>query len=140
MPRIFGHDLLAFIAAVIAFYAVGFLIYAALFSELWMSLAGYSPEDFAGHEWKMILGPVMPILAVTGLAFMLQASGRSSMTTHMMLGLAAWLFFMVPTMMYAYAYGVNYSLGLLVMDSAHLLIATLAASAVLVWRKGPKAA
>ncbi|KAA5804749.1 DUF1761 domain-containing protein [Alkalicaulis satelles] len=140
MPRIFGHDLLAFIAAVIAFYAVGFVIYGLVFNALWMSLAGYSPQDFAGHEWKIVLGPVMPILIVTGLAFMLQASRRSNLTGHVSLGFAAWLFFMLPSLMYGYAYGVNYPLGLLVMDGGHLLAAALIASAILVWRKVPKAA
>jgi len=135
MPRIFGHDLLAFIAAAIAFYATGFVIYALLFSELWMSLAGYAPEDLAGHEWKMILSPVMPLAIVLGLAFLFQAAGRSGLTGHLKAGAAAWLFFMVPVMMYGYVYGVNYPLGLLAMDAGHLLVATLAASAVLVWRK-----
>jgi hypothetical protein len=138
MPRIFGHDLLAFIAAAIAIYATGFVIYALLFSELWMTLNAYAPEDLAGHEWKMALSPVMPIVLVTGLAWLLQLARQSGFAAHLKLGAGVWLFFMVPVMMYGYVFGVKYPLGIWIMDSAHLLIATLAASALLAWRKAPK--
>ena len=37
---IVGDNWLAIIVAAIAFYAIGFLIYGAVFSKLWMELSG----------------------------------------------------------------------------------------------------
>jgi len=140
MPRIFGHDLIAFIAAIVAFYAVGFIIYALVFSEFWMNALGYSEADFAGQEWKMILGPVMPVLIVLGLAKICHKTGADDLTGRLKLGAGLWLFFMVPVMMYDFVYGTRYPLEVWLLDSAHLLVATLLASAVLTWRKSKPAA
>lgn len=136
MPRIFGHDLLAVIAAIIAAYAVGFVMYGVLFTEMWMEMAGVTEADAAAAPaWKMGLGIVMPILIVLGLAKLFKLTGKSDLTGHLTVGFIAWLGFAFSTLMYAYVYGVGYPIGLLVMDGAHLLIAIELAAAVLVWRK-----
>lgn len=138
MPRIFGHDLLAVIAAIIAAYAVGFVMYGVLFTDMWMEMAGLTEaEAAAAPAWKMGLGIVMPILMVLGLAKLNTLAGKSDLTGHLTIGFVAWLGFAFSTLMYAYVYGVGYPLGLLVMDGAHLLIAIGLASAILVWRKNP---
>jgi hypothetical protein len=62
-----GDNWYAVAAAAVAIYAVGFLLYGALFSKLWMSLAGYTPEQLKPHGWKMALGWIMPVLTAIGL-------------------------------------------------------------------------
>lgn len=140
MPRIFGHDLLALILAAIAIYAVGFVMYGLLFEELWMELAGVSQADYAGQEWKMALSPVMPILTVLALAKLIDISGRSGLGGHLSVGFLAWLGFAFTALMYGWVYGADYPFALFVMDSAHLLIGTLLAASILVWRKQPAGA
>ncbi len=61
-----GDNWIAIIVAAIAIYAVGFLIYGALFSKLWMQLSGYTKEQLAPHTWKMAVSPIMPILTAIG--------------------------------------------------------------------------
>ena len=42
-----GDNWLAIAAAAVAFYAVGFIIYGAVFSKLWMQLSGFTKEQLA---------------------------------------------------------------------------------------------
>lgn len=135
MPRIFGHDLLAVIAAAVAIYIIGFLIYGLLFASYWMAQWGYTADSFAGHEWKMFLGPVMPILTVLGLAALFQAAGASGLNAQLRIGFIAWAGFSLSTLLYGFAYGIMMTPGALALDAAHLLLGILAASAILVWRK-----
>lgn len=135
MPRIFGHDLLAVIAAAVAIYIIGFLIYALLFSGFWMAQYGYTADSFAGHEWKIFLGPVMPVLTVLGLAALFQAAGASGLKSHLRIGFIAWAGFSLTALLYGFAYGITMTSGALALDAVHLLLGILAASAILIWRK-----
>jgi hypothetical protein len=135
MPRIFGHDLLAVIAAAVAIYIIGFLIYGLIFSAYWMAQWGYTPDSFAGHEWKIFLGPIMPILTVLGLAALFQAAAASGLRTHLRIGFIAWAGFSLSTLLYGFAYGTMMTPGALALDAVHLLLGVLAASAILIWRK-----
>ncbi|PWE16586.1 hypothetical protein DDZ18_12525 [Marinicauda salina] len=138
MPRIFGHDLIAAVAAVAAIYLIGFLIYGVVFQDLWMSLAGVTEADYAGQEWKMALSPVMPILTVIGLSALIEMSGARDIAGHLKVGFFAWLGFAFTALMYGWVYGADYPLGLFAMDAIHVLLGALAAAAVLVWRKTPR--
>lgn len=135
MPRIFGHDLLAVIAAAVAIYVIGFLIYGLLFSTFWMEQYGYTADSFAGHEWKMFLGPIMPILTTLGLAALFQAANASGLNAHIRIGVIAWAGFSLSTLLYGFAYGITMTPAALALDAVHLLLGILAASAILVWRK-----
>lgn len=135
MPRIFGHDLLAVIAAAVAIYIIGFLIYGLLLSDFWMEQYGYTADSFAGHEWKMFLGPVMPILTVLGLAALFQTANASGLKAHLRIGFIVWAGFSLSTLLYGFAYGIAMTKGALALDAVHLLLGILAASAILVWRK-----
>jgi len=135
MPRIFGHDLLAVIAAAVAIYAVGFIVYGLLFSDMWMAAYGYTEDSFVGHEWKFALSPLMPILTAACLAALLNMTGASGLGAHLKLGFFAWLGFQFTALMYTFAYGVFVPASMLALDGAHLLIGTLVGAAVLTWRK-----
>jgi hypothetical protein len=55
MPKILGLNLLAVIAASIAFFFVGFLWYGVLFSDIWMAAEGISAEaaDADSPVWML---------------------------------------------------------------------------------------
>ena len=135
MPRIFGHDLLAVIAAAVAIYIIGFLIYGLLFSDFWMAQYGYTADSFAGHEWKMFLGPIMPVLTALGLAALFQTANATGLKSHIRIGVIAWAGFSLSALLYGFAYGTMVTTGALALDAVHLLLGILAASAILVWRK-----
>ena len=137
--RVFGHDLLAFIAAIVAIYIVGALWYGLLFSELWMSLMGASEEDFAEGMWKMALSPFVPILKAIVLALVFSMTKTSGLVPQVKLTALIWLGFCFTTLAYQYVYWPDFGLGLLVLDNGHLLLSSLAGAAVLAWRKTPKA-
>jgi hypothetical protein len=127
---IVGDNWLAIVVAAIAIYAVGFIIYGALFSKLWMSLSGYTKEQLAPHQWKMAISPIMPILTAVGLAILLKLARVDNLATGLVVSLQIWFFIMVPVRMYSYVYGPEKP-GFFVMDAIHVLLGTLAAGAII---------
>lgn len=133
MPQqgmIVGDNWLAIGAAAVAFYAIGFLIYGALFSKLWMRLSGYTKEQLAPHGWKMALSPIMPILAALGLAILLKLARVDNLATGLVITFQIWFFIVLSTRLYSYVYSPEKS-GLLVMDAVHLLLGFMAAGGVI---------
>lgn len=130
-----GLNPLAVLAAAISIYAIGFLIYGVLFSEQWMALAGFTEADFAGEEWRMALGPIMPLLTALALAVLIKWAGADTLRDGLRIGLVAWMFFFAAEL-YEFAYSPA-PVGLLLLDSAHLLINCAAAGAILgAWPPG----
>lgn len=127
---IVGDNWLAVIAAAVAFYAVGFIIYGAVFSKLWMSLTGYTKEQLAPHMWKMALSPIMPILASIGLAILLKLARVDNLAAGLVLTFQIWFFIVLSTRLYSYVYGVERP-GLLVMDAIHLFLGFLVAGGII---------
>jgi purine-cytosine permease-like protein len=127
---IVGDNWLAIGVAAIAFYAVGFIIYGAVFSKLWMQLSGFSKEQLQPHMWKMAISPIMPILAAIGLAIILKLARVDSLTTGLVITFQIWFFIVLSTRLYSYVYSPERP-GLLVMDTIHLLLGFLAAGAII---------
>jgi hypothetical protein len=127
---IVGDNWLAVAAAAVAFYAIGFLIYGALFSKLWMQLTGYTKEQLAPHGWKMALSPIMPILTAIGLAIILKLARVDNLATGLMITLEIWFFIVLSTRLYSYVYSPEKP-GILIMDAIHLLLGYLAAGAII---------
>lgn len=134
MPRIFGHDLIAFILAGLAFYLVGTMIYVVLFGVYWREIANI-PMEFMPAPWKMGLGFILPFIATAGLAFLYDKAGTRGMKDHVVIALVAAFAFTITAMAYGYAYGPTYNLRMLTMDGLHMLLGFAAAGAVLSWRK-----
>ena len=132
--RVNGLNVLAIIVAAIAMYAIGFLFYGVLFSDLWMSLSGYTEDSLKGQEWKMALGPVMPILLAIGLSIACKWRGAIGLVGGVMTGAITWLFFVLSTAMYAFAYSTAPAL-LFGIDALHLfLISVVGGAIVSVWK------
>jgi hypothetical protein len=127
---IVGDNWLAIIAAAVAFYAIGFVIYGAVFSRLWMQLSGYTKEQLQPHMWKMALSPIMPILAAIGLAILLKMAGVDNLATGLVVTFQIWFFIVLSTRLYSFVYSPEKP-GLLVMDAIHLFLGFMAAGAVI---------
>lgn len=127
---IVGDNWLAIIVAAIAFYAIGFIIYGAVFSKLWMQLSGYTQEQLKPHMWKMAISPIMPVLTAIGLAIILKMCGVTNLAAGLVVTSQIWFFLILSTRLYAFVYSPERP-GLLIMDAIHLLLGCLAAGAVI---------
>lgn len=125
-----GDNWLAIIAAAVAIYAIGFIIYGAVFSKLWMQLSGYTKEQLAPHMWKMAISWIMPVLTAIGLALILKMAGVYNLATGLMISLQVWFFIVLPARLYSFVYSPEKP-GLLVMDLIHLLLGTLVAGGII---------
>jgi Protein of unknown function (DUF1761) len=128
--RVLGLKVVPLLLAAFAVYFMGFLIYGALLSEQWMALAGFTVDSFAGQEWRMALGPVMPIMITLGIGLLIKERGITTLVGGLKLGAFVGAFFLVTTRLYTFAYGIE-PFGLLAIDSLHLMLNGLAAGGVL---------
>lgn len=127
---IVGDNWLAIVVAAIATYAVGFLIYGALFSKLWLSLSGFTKEQLKPHAWKMALSPIMPILSAIGLALILKLARVDNLATGLMISLEIGVFLVLPARLYNYVYSAERP-GFFLLDAIHLLLGTLVAGGII---------
>jgi hypothetical protein len=126
-----GINWLAVIAAAIAIYAVGFVIYAMLIpEESWMAMSGMTEETKAVAMSRMPFSVVMPILTAVFMAILFKwgqvANAASGAKWAVVVALAS----AVPTILYAWVYGGNNS-DMAMIDGAHLLLGHIAAGAIL---------
>lgn len=128
--RVMGLKGRAVLAASVAVYAIGALIYGALFSAQWMAWSGYDEASFKGLEWRMALSPVMPVLIVLGLGALVKDRGIDTAMAGARLGAFAGLFFLVAARAYNFVYG-DEPWQLLALDSAHLMLNGIVGGAVL---------
>ncbi|MBL8558534.1 MAG: DUF1761 domain-containing protein [Hyphomonadaceae bacterium] len=132
--RVGGQSIWAVLAAAVAIYFIGFLIYGLVFSEMWQGFHGYTKDNmatiFAGKEWRMALSPVMPLLVAFGMAKVIGWRGERSLTAGLGTGLWVGVCFLVASRMYAFVYGPE-PVGLLIMDSLHVLAGALVAGAII---------
>lgn len=128
--RINGINLVACGVAAIAMYAVGAVIYGVAFSDLWMSLSGYTEQMLAPHMWKMALSPVMPVLGAIGIAVVMRWRGVEGAGAGAVTGAMVFLFFSFASRLYGFTYGPQ-PLGLLALDSGHLLITHVIGGAII---------
>jgi len=141
--RVGGQSILAVLAAAVAIYAIGALIYGLVFSEIWQGLNGYTKDNmatiFAGKEWRMALSPVMPLLVAFGLAVLMGWRGQKGPMVGVQTGLVVGMCFLFASRMYIFVYGPEPE-GLLLLDSLHLLAGAIVAGAILgAWPEPKKA-
>lgn len=130
MPRIFGHNLLFFILAGLAFYIFGFLMYGVIFGEYWMEISNV-PEGFSPPAWKMVLGLIVPFLPTAGIALLADKLGKSDLAGYVKLAALLAIAFAIAAMAYGYAYGPAYNVRMFAMDGLHMVIGFAIAGAVL---------
>jgi hypothetical protein len=126
-----GINWLAVIAAAIAIYALGFVIYGMVISEeRYMAMSGITEADKVVAMSRMMFSPVMPILTAVFLAVLFkwgQVTGASKGAQWaMVVALAS----AIPTCLYGWVYG-GMSTDMTLVDSGHLLLGHVAAGAIL---------
>jgi Protein of unknown function (DUF1761) len=128
--RIFGLKPVPILLSAIAIYMVGAMIYGVLFSQQWMALAGYTEDSFKGQEWRMALGPIMPVMITIGMGLLIKDRGISTAISGLKLGALIGLFFLVSGRLYTLAYGTE-PVALFALDGAHLMLNAILAGTIL---------
>ena len=126
-----GINWLAVIAAGIAIYAIGFVIYAMLIpEESWMAMSGMTEETKAIAMSRMPFSVIMPIMTAVFMAVLFKwgqvADAVAGVKWAVVVGLAS----AVPTMLYGWVYG-GIDTNMTMIDCAHLLLGHIAAGAIL---------
>lgn len=134
MPKVFGLNVVAVLAAAVAFYFVGFLWYGVLFQQAWLDAQGITPEMMEAADnnpvW-MIGGFVITIMQVIGIALVMKWKGALALPDAVKTALILWLVFALPFCHYAYLYSMDHNAMMLMIDASHLLVGWVLAAVVL---------
>ncbi len=126
-----GINWLAVIAAAIAIYAIGFVIYGVMMSEeANMAMSGMTDAEKATAMTRMPFSVVMPILTAVFMAVLLKWGAVADTMKGAQWGLVVALASAVPTMLYGWVYG-GLSTDMTMIDCAHLLLGHIAAGAII---------
>jgi len=127
-----GINWLAVIAAAVAIYAIGFIIYALLIpAETWMAWEGVSQAEMeAVGESRMMFSPIMPLLTATFLAVLFKWGQVASAGTGIRWAAVVALASAVPTELYAWVYGTG-TIEVTIVDSVHLMLGHVVAGAII---------
>ena len=126
-----GINWLAVIAAAIAIYAIGFVIYAMLIpEESWMAMSGMTEADKAVAMTRMPFSVAMPIMTAVFMAVLFKWGNVGSVADGAKWAIVVALASAVPTMLYGWVYG-GEDTNMMMVDVAHLLLGHVAAGAIL---------
>ena len=127
-----GINWLAVVAAAVAIYALGFVIYGLLIpAETWMAWSGVSAEDIeAVGSSRMPFSVVMPLMTAIFMAAIFKWAQVAGASDGAKWGAVVALASAVPALMYGWVYGIGPAEMTLV-DSGHLLLGHVAAGAIL---------
>jgi hypothetical protein len=127
-----GINWLAVVAAAVAIYALGFVIYGLLLpAETWMAWSGVSAKDIeAVGSSRMPFSVVMPLMTAIFMAVIFKWAQVAGASDGAKWGAVVALASAVPALMYGWVYGIGPAEMTLV-DSGHLLLGHVAAGAVL---------
>lgn len=126
-----GINWLAVIAAAIAIYAIGFVMYAMLIpEEVWMAMTGMTEETKAVAMSRMPFSVIMPILTALFMAVLFKWGQVADWMTGIKWAVVVGLASAVPTMLYGWVYG-GIDTNMTMVDCSHLLLGHIAAGAIL---------
>jgi hypothetical protein len=126
-----GLNWLAVIAAAVAIYAVGFVIYGLLIpQETWMAMTGMTEAEKATGMARMMYSPLMPILTAVFMAILFKWGAVADMASGVKWGAVIALASAIPTVLYGWVYG-GHDTNMAMIDGAHLLLGHAAAGAIL---------
>ena len=122
----------AVLAAAIAIYAIGFIIYGVLVPpERWMAMAGISAEEMATvGTSRMMFSPLMPLATAIFLGVLFKLGKVQGASTGAQWAVVVAFASAIPALWYGWVYGVHGIDGTL-LDSAHLLLGHAVAGAIL---------
>ena len=126
-----GINWLAVIAAAVAIYAFGFVIYGMVIpEESWMAMSGMTEAEKAVAMSRMMFSPVMPIMTAVFLAVLFKWGQVATVMKGGQWAAVVALASAVPTCLYGWVYG-GMSTDMTMVDCAHLLLGHVAAGAIL---------
>ena len=129
-----GINWLAVLAAAVAVYVIGFIIYGMIVPEETIA-ATMSEDQIAAGEARMPLGVLMPLSIAAFLAVLLKWGSVTGAARGAQWGFVVALASAVPTIGYGWVYG-GYPSGSALIDCGHLLLVHLAAGAIIGgWRR-----
>ena len=124
-----GINWLAVIASAVVIYAIGGVIYALLFDDWWMAMAGVTQEEMAANA-RTPFSIVMPLLTAIFLAVLFKWGNVANLAKGAKWGLVVALASAVPALWYGWVYGSGPA-ELSLLDSGHVLLGHVAAGAIL---------
>ena len=130
-----GIHWLAVLAAAVAVYAIGFVIYGFLIpEESWMAMSGMTEEQKAVAMSRMVFSPIMPVLTAVFLAILFKFGQVASAAKGAQWAAVVALASAIPTMLYGWVYG-GIPTEMTAIDCAHLMLGHVTAGAILgSWR------
>lgn len=124
-----GINWLAVLAAAVAAYVIGFLIYGMLIPEETV-MAGMSEEQVAAAQGRMLFGVALPLALAVFMAVLLKWGRVAGAAEGAQWGLVVALASAVPTVWYGWVYG-GLPANMALIDSGHLLLTHIAAGAII---------
>ena len=131
-----GINWVAVLAAAVAFYLIGFIIYGILIGEEQMAaIMGADPAaSKEAEEARMPFGVLMPLATAVFMALIFKWGQVRGLAMGARWGAVIALASAVPTIWYSWVYG-DYPATMVLIDNAHLLLGHTAAGAILgAWR------
>lgn len=127
-----GINWVAVIAAAIAIYAIGFVIYGLVIpAETWMVWEGETPAELAEvGDSRMPFGVVMPLMTALFMAVIFKWAQVVGASNGAKWGAVVALASAVPAEMYAWVYGTGL-VEITLVDGVHLFLGHVAAGAIL---------
>lgn len=126
-----GINWIAVLAAAVAIYAIGFVIYGLLIpEETWMAWTGMTEEQKSVAMSRMPFSVVMPILTAVFMALVFRWAGVATAAKGAQLAILVALASAIPTMLYGWVYG-GISTDMTAVDSAHLMLGHVVAGAII---------
>jgi hypothetical protein len=126
-----GIHWLAVIAAAIAIYAIGFVVYGVLVSEeTMMAMTGMTESEKATAMARLTFSPVMPLLTAVFMAILFKLGSVDSVEKGVKWAIVLAFASAIPTIMYGWVYG-GMDTNMTLIDGAHLLLGHIAAGAIL---------
>lgn len=143
MPKIFGTNLLGILAATVAFYIVGMLIYGILFSEQWMHLNDVTVEAAKARGESMgimmyVWGFLITLMQVLGISYVLHQSSASRPLTCAKIAAILAVLIALPIMLYGWLY-LGKNLHAIGFDLMHILIGNVVVGVVMSFFRGKDA-
>lgn len=128
--RVMGHNGLAIVAAAIAIWMIGFLLYVVLFQAQWLNWMGVDPADMDKDNGRMPFMVVMPFLQAIGLSLVIKWRDRPGWFDGLKVGLLLAVFLTIAGRMYGWVYSFERT-ELFGLDTLHFLLTHMAAGAIL---------
>ena len=127
-----GINWAAVLAAAVAIYLIGFVIYGMLVpEETWMAMSGESAAELAAvGESRMPFGPLMPIMTAAFMALLFKWGAVDSAAKGIRWAMVVAFGSAVPALLYGWVYGVG-PIEMTLIDGAHLLLGHAVAGAIL---------